>query len=316
MKILRFSDTHLHTKPPYATRSGNYSEHMALKMDEIVQIAKEENVNAVLHDGDVYHSVKPEYEIFNQSITWFEQFDVPVYVNPGNHDLLGGDISSLIHTGLGALEKAGKVHIFRHKNEYVTLEKDGVRVAISGTPFMNLPQPEDFIVKKPIGVDFLIHSIHHMLIAEKWNDKVQHVSINEILDTEADITTCGHNHIGMAPVEYEGKWFLSDGSISRLRLPERTHRPKVTIYEVVDGALTFRYRYLTSVEYAEALFMDGRAKRVEEYAGVAFVNQTDQSATHVDISELLAQNAKRLGLERILPKTLTTLDIKKQEILG
>ncbi|MNT99031.1 hypothetical protein D3C72_2417650 [compost metagenome] len=62
--------------------------------------------------------------------------------------------------------------------------------------------------------------------------------------------------------------------------------------------------------------MDGRAKRVEEYAGVAFVNQTDQSATHVDISELLAQNAKRLGLERILPKTLTTLDIKKQEILG
>lgn len=316
IKILQFSDTHHHITAPYATRTGEYHSQIMNKVAEAIQIAKSENVDAIVHDGDVFHSPVPEYEVLNDVMELYEQFEKPIYVNPGNHDMLGDDIKSLKHTGLGTLEKSRLVHILRDKSDYRTIIKDGITLGIFGTPFNEMATPSDLMLQKPSGIDFTYHSIHHMLIAQKFNKMVKYISVEEIMDTEADVTSCGHNHIGMAPFIYENKLFLSNGSISRLRKPEMAHQPKVTIIEYSESGVNFRHHYLTDVKYADSIFVSTDRAQAHPQNGSeppVFINKRDKQPIITDVPLLLNECAEELGLQSTLPATLSMYSAYKQK---
>jgi exonuclease SbcD len=289
---------------------------MIAKTEEIIEISHEEQADAALVAGDIYHSPTPAYGVSNAVFKRWEQFGIPIFVAPGNHDLLGDQIESLPETALGTLAEAGIVRVFRDKSDMEIFEKHGVRLQISGTPYQAITVPQDLMVNKLFGMDQAIHLIHHMLIPQKFNEKVPYVSIEEIADTGADLTICGHNHIGLDLIIANGKMFMSNGSISRLRLPERIHQPKVTIYDVHKDHIEYRHRFLKKVEYAESLFIEGRVRRIYNIKrpnGAIFINKKEDYKINADIPALLTDNAKKMGFEHVLPTTLATFNKYKQK---
>ena len=97
MKILHTSDWHLGKTLNNITRYEEQQEFI----DEIAEIAKEENVDIILISGDIYDTSNPsamaENMFFNSAVRLAQNGTVPVMVIAGNHDspdrlLAGADI--------------------------------------------------------------------------------------------------------------------------------------------------------------------------------------------------------------------------------
>ena len=97
MKILHTSDWHLGKTLNNITRYEEQQEFI----DEIADIAKEENVDIILISGDIYDTSNPsamaENMFFNSAVRLAQNGKTPVMVIAGNHDspdrlLAGADI--------------------------------------------------------------------------------------------------------------------------------------------------------------------------------------------------------------------------------
>jgi DNA repair exonuclease SbcCD nuclease subunit len=238
MKFLFFTDTHIKGTNP-RNRKDNFFETLKSKFTEIKNIAKEENVDYIIHGGDWFDRPDISPSIVREFAKIIRDFNRPVYSVAGNHDIYGHNPSTIKRTMLGLLEGIGLVNLINF-DESVILNKDGIKVQLKGSPYRYDIDGEYFkkyyVLKKDKEFDYLINIVHGMLLKKPFFEGIQYTLVEDILKTEADITLAGHYHSGFGIEKKENKYFINPGSIIRITntLSEMKRKPKIIIIDLEE----------------------------------------------------------------------------------
>lgn len=225
VKFLLIGDRHNSEHIP-SSRKDDFLNTCSLKDEEIIKIAKENNVAAILQPGDFWtdadHKLKNEF-IADVATKWNNIFNeegkrIPLIGIVGNHDLIGENLLSFSNSTSGLLDS---LNIFRivSKNKPFIIKDGNNEIVITGTNYhKGMDKPEfinDYIIDEKQG-DVHIHIVHGMLTPKDMGKLIRHTKIDNIISTKADVTFCGHDHIGFGILEYDNKLFINPGAVVRL----------------------------------------------------------------------------------------------------
>ena len=274
MKFLYFGDRHATFKQP-SNRTDDFFETCKAKDLEIMKIARDNKVAAILQPGDFFEEkdIKGENKFIQEIIDRYNLFNpkellkefqetgkldarllesyIPMVGIAGNHDLIGESLESLSSTTLGLLASMGQINLVTKENPLFFTTEDGLKVAITGTHYhIGMDDPEnieDYIVREKLG-DIHIHICHGMLSDKDMGKLIKHTLIDNIVDTKADITLCGHNHIGFGIKEIDGKYFVNIGSVTRYTgdIKEIGRNVSVALIDITNAGIKIEEIPLTS----------------------------------------------------------------------
>ncbi|QCX32297.1 metallophosphoesterase [Caloramator sp. E03] len=267
MKLLYFTDSHIRGTNP-KSRKDNYIETLKEKFKEIVQVVYDENIDYVLFGGDLFDRPDLSLSIVNEFVIYLKELPFPIYSVLGNHDIFGQNPSTVGRTVLGILDTIGILKII-NPNELIYLEKDGIRVQLSGSHYYynidTSSEKEGYIVKQKENCNYSIHIVHGMLLDRPFIKGVPHTLIDEVANkTCADITLCGHYHTGYGIKKLYDKYFVNIGSISRISntLSEIERIPAYLIIDI-GKELKFNIKNLKCAKPGEEVFDKELLKREE-----------------------------------------------------
>mgnify|MGYP000648387614 FL=1 len=239
MKLLFFTDTHIKGTTP-KNRKDNYYETLKRKFREIGDIAKELDVDYILHGGDWFDRPDISPSIVREFAIIIKSFGKEIFTVAGNHDMYGQNPNTISRTMLGIFEGTGIVKLLKDDEEII-LEKDGISLQLTGKSYNYDIDRQDYanyyIVKKRNSVDYAINIVHGMLLKKPFYEGIQYTLVDDIKDTEADITFAGHYHSGFGVIRVNDKYFINPGSIVRISksIAEIERKPKVVYVELKDG---------------------------------------------------------------------------------
>lgn len=239
MKLLFFTDTHIKGTTP-KNRKDNFYETLKRKFNEICDISNELDVDYILHGGDWFDRPDISPSIVREFAIIIKSFGKEVFTVAGNHDIYGHNPGTVTRTMLGILEGTGVVRLL-NDNEAVILEKNGISLQLTGKSYNYDIDGQDYskyyIVKKNNVVDYAINIVHGMLLKNPFYEGIQYTLLEDIKDTEADITFAGHYHSGFGVKNIDGKYFVNPGSVVRISnsIGEIERKPKVVYIELKDN---------------------------------------------------------------------------------
>jgi exonuclease SbcD len=303
MKFLYLTDTHIRATTP-ANRTDDFVATLKEKFREVARLAQAHDVDAILHGGDFFDIPNPSLSVCADFVTLMQEWGKPVYGIAGNHDVFGHNPDTLPRTMLGFISRLGIVRLIA-PGERLLLEKGGVRVQLSGQHYhydLDRRDPRlDYCIPDK-EADVAIHLVHGMLLDRKMMDGVAHTVVDQIVETAADVTLCGHNHLGFPPVETNGKLFYNPGGFVRLsNHPQDVKRtPQVLILDLSSGSLTYRAISLSSAPKGEEVIDSSRKEEAAfmEQRLAQFVQGIKAAGDFraVDIGAILHEIAERDGL--------------------
>ncbi|NLK52709.1 MAG: serine/threonine protein phosphatase [Syntrophomonadaceae bacterium] len=250
MRFIYLTDTHCRGTPP-VNRKDDYVTALRAKLNEVALLAREWEVTALLHGGDLWDLPNPSIKVVNYFISSLKAAQVPIYIIAGNHDLRGQDLNTLPHTMLGLQNELGLLRLI-HSGERLYFQDQNVRVQITGQPYhLEIDQRDprlDYCVQKQ-NCDYAIHMVHGMLMAEERYPGSQHTQFSQIYETEADLTLASHMHFGFPDHNYQGKQILNIGALVRLsnHLVEIQRPVQVLLIDLSGGQIELRKLPLKSV---------------------------------------------------------------------
>lgn len=240
MKILFFTDTHIRGNTP-KNRKDNLTDTLENKLNEIVNISKEHNVDYILHGGDLFDRPDISISIVNRFVPILNNFEAPIYIICGNHDVYGHNPATVNRTMLGLFNEIGLLHLIKDK-EVIFLEKDDLTIQLTGQSYIyNLDDKLNkyrYIVNDVDNkANYTIHMVHGMLLDKPFIKSVPHTLIDDIKGTKADITLSGHYHSGFDIIKNEDKYFINPGSVIRITnsLREIERIPQVVLITLEDN---------------------------------------------------------------------------------
>lgn len=286
MKFLYIGDLHLSDNPP-SSRIDNYHDSVIKKIQEIKNIALNNQCTAILEGGDFLNNPKLSEEKIADYLSCFNDKNIndiiieaknknidyeelienleyntcPLIGVVGNHELFGETMQSFSKTTLYFLNKMGFINLVTKENPIIFKDKDGFSVAISGSNYSyeidSKENREDYIVNEKLA-DYQIHIVHGMLLEKPNKMYKSYTLISDIIDkTSADITLCGHYHDGFKTVKKDGKIIANSGSIIRQsnKKSNYTKKPRVLLIEITkDKGISCKSIYLKNVLPAEKIF--------------------------------------------------------------
>lgn len=239
MRLLFITDTHIRGNTP-KNRKDNFPETIETKLNEVKQIIRKYNIDYVLHGGDLFDRPDVSISIASNFSKILNSFGVPIYIISGNHDVYGHNPDTVSRSILGLLDALDVVRLIR-EGEVIYLNKDGIKVQLTGQPYVYNIDHEgyrsNYIVDEiSEEVDYSIHMVHGMLLNRPFIEGIPYTLIDDIKSTKADITLCGHYHSGFGIIKVDDKYFVNPGSLVRITnsLSEINRIPKVAIIELED----------------------------------------------------------------------------------
>lgn len=332
LKFLYFGDMHGGSKPP-KYRIDNFALKREEKIKEILQIAKDNNVTALLQAGDFLNkpNIAPEY-LTKELLNWTSVnlndlvFDImlgektikdlekaltevtPMIATIGNHELIGGELDSFEKTSLNMLVQSGFMTLATKDKPIVFKdEEEGFSVAISASPYTHDIDKDDksaYIVDKKKG-DFHIHMAHGMLMNKSYGKKFAHTVVQEIAyETKADLTINGHDHIGYDEIELDGKKFINPGSPVRLSAEKKEidRMPKVLLITIdkVNG-IQLKPIYLKCAEPGKEVLsrehIEAKEAKSEKIEEIKSLMNKASLKKGVDITEIISNLGETKGIE-------------------
>jgi len=240
LKILFFTDTHIRGTTP-KNRKDDLFDTLEKKINEIVQISNSNNVDFVLHGGDLFDRPDVSVSIVSRFVTILNKFKAPIYIISGNHDVYGHNPQTIYRTMLGLFNAMGIIHLI-DEGEVIFLKKDNITVQLTGQPYIYSIDEKININKYKVEkidkrVDFSIHMVHGMLLDRPFIKGIPYTLIDDIKDTKADITLAGHYHSGFGIIKSDDKYFVNPGSIIRITnsLREIERIPQVVMITLEDN---------------------------------------------------------------------------------
>ncbi|HHY48060.1 MAG TPA: serine/threonine protein phosphatase [Firmicutes bacterium] len=302
MRFLYLTDTQGRGNSPQSRRD-DFLATLEAKLREVVEIALEYRVDAILHGGDFFDIPNPSLPVAWRVIAPFWESRIPVYGVGGNHDFYGYNPETLPRTVLGFLGQLGAVRLLL-PGRPVYFDDGNVRVQVTGQHYhYDIDRRDrrfDYWIKKN-GCDVAIHIVHGMVVERALAPGVPFTTPDQILDTEADITLCGHNHLGFPDVAVGGKYILNPGALVRLTAnpADIARHPQVLLIDL-DGGISYRKIRLKSapegedvIDRSAALEAELKARKFSEF--VQNVKDSGEFKT-VDIGALIQEIAGRKSL--------------------
>ncbi len=240
MRLLFFTDTHIRGISP-KNRKDNIVDTLEDKFKEVINLCNIYNIDYVLHGGDLFDRPDISVSIVSKFAKMLNQIKVPIYIVCGNHDIYGHNPDTINRTMLGLLNAIGIVHVL-NKNDKILLEKDGLVVQLSGQSYVYDIDDENDKSKYIVedinkNADYVIHIVHGMLLEHPFIKGIPYTLIDDIKDTNADITLSGHYHSGFGVVNIKNKFFINPGSLIRITnsLKEIERIPQVVLIQLDDN---------------------------------------------------------------------------------
>ena len=243
-KFLYFQDGHVSGKNSVHYIS-NYFEDCLTMLDEILKIAKDNKVEAIIDGGDLLHSSEPSYRILDEVADRVEKNKIPVYALFGNHTERYHSIEHSRYTGLAHLIKRSKY--FKY---FDTIENKNY--CIIGIDYRHDIEEEI----KEDGIDFLddekwkIAIVHAFLTPKPFLEQVMHVCVDDI-KTNADIIIVGHYHNQWEKMVGDTK-YLDIGCVGRRSITEKNIEPSCLLIDTEKR--TIDIIKLKSAKKAEDIF--------------------------------------------------------------
>ncbi|OLS01778.1 metallophosphoesterase family protein [Tissierella creatinophila] len=318
MRILFFTDSHIRGTTP-KNRKDDFTNTLEKKFNEIVEIIDKENIDYVIHGGDLFDRPDVSISLVSKFSKILNEIKVPIYIISGNHDIFGLNPKTLNRTMLGLICELKVLNII-DTNEKIILKKDKVKVQLTGQPYTyNIDDSNDkspYIVKdiEP-GCDFSIHVVHGMLLDKPFIKGIPYTLVEDIKETLADITLSGHYHSGFEKVKIDGKYFLNPGSIVRVSnsLREIKRKPKVAIIDL-EKDLNISYKYLsTALDGEEVLDRKEIENSIYRRERMYEFKQTIDNAMNfekIDINDVLmgVSNAEKVD-EKVKKEALKRISL-------
>lgn len=304
MRLLFLTDDHKRGTTP-ANRKDNFPATLANKLREVAAIAREREVDYILHGGDFYDVPAPAISVCADFLEIYQQFPAPVYIIAGNHDLFGNNTETLPRTMLGLAARLGIVRMLGREPVY--LEKNGLRVQLTGQGYhfeMDRRDPHDDYVVQKQDCDYAIHLVHGMLLDRTAFPGPFYTLVEQIWQTEADFTLAGHNHLGFPDAEHDGKHFLNPGALARLsNHPREMQRPVQVVYIDLGGSCpSFEKIRLQSAppgdDVLDRSLQEEASFREERLAGYLTEVQAAGSYQRADVRLLVEEIARNEQLEQ------------------
>ncbi|QQY80679.1 DNA repair exonuclease SbcCD nuclease subunit [Keratinibaculum paraultunense] len=234
MRLLFITDTHIRGTTP-KNRKDDLYKTLEKKILEVNEIVKKYDVDFLLHGGDLFDRPDVSVSVVGHFASMLNNIKVPIYTICGNHDIYGHNPQTIDRTMLGLLDTLNVVRIIKDE-EKIFLNKNGVKVQLTGKSYTynidNEKNKSNYIVKDVSDdVDYSIHMVHGMLLNKPFIKGIPYTLIEDIIDTQADITLSGHYHSGFGIIKIDNKYFINPGSLIRITnsLTEIERMPKVVL---------------------------------------------------------------------------------------
>lgn len=275
MRFLYFTDTHLRGAAPEA-RTDNFSETVTNKLIDVVSLANQLNVEAVVHGGDLFDVPEPGLGQVGEYLEILGRLGAPMYVVPGNHDLYGNNPSTLNRTLLGFLARVGFVKLLSREPVFFG------DVQITGQGYHAEMDRRDWALDYVVAAKhakFSVHVVHGMLLPRAVASSAPFLPAATIAEdvlsvTKADVTLAGHYHIPWE-VRQGGRAALSPGALIRLSAhPEEMSRaPQALLLEFSEAGFSYRFIPLESARPGEEVLSRAHldAARLRSWSRSAFL---------------------------------------------
>ncbi|MGB9791300.1 MAG: metallophosphoesterase [Thermacetogeniaceae bacterium] len=321
MRFLFLTDDHKRGTTP-ANRKDNFPATLAAKLQEVLELVHRCRVDYVLHGGDFFDVPTPALSVCAEFLRIYQQFPVPVFVVPGNHDLFGHNAETLPRTMLGFAARLGIVRLLGREPVY--LEKNGIRVQLTGQGFhfdIDRRDPrEDYVVRKK-DCDYAIHVVHGMLLHKAAFPGVAYTLVEQIWETEADFTLAGHYHLGLPDLQRDGKYFLNPGALARLsNHPDEVRRPvQVILIDLAGSRPSYEKIRLRSAPPGEDVLdrtkLEEAAFREQRLASYLSEVKSAASYRRADVRMLIEEIAKAEKLEqRVRDEALRRISLAEEAL--
>ncbi|BAB06101.1 exonuclease SbcCD subunit D [Halalkalibacterium halodurans] len=284
IKFLYFTDTHIRGTAP-KNRLDPFVETLKHKLHEVMEIAETEKVDMLLHGGDVFDRPDLSPNVVGQFAQIFRKTSRPIYAIAGNHDTFGHNPETISRTMLGLLHSFGIIHIIDPQTP-VLVEKDGVKVQISGQPYhYDIDQRDPKLDYYPVNVheaDVMVHLVHSMLVEKALPEGIPHTLIDHIWGTSADVLLTGHFHGGFGIKQKDGRYICNPGAIARINnhWTELVRTPTVILGTITKDGIDLKERPLQSAKNGEEVldrsFLEKSINQEEKLH--AFIQQVKEHA--------------------------------------
>lgn len=255
LRFLYFTDTHIRGTNPQ-NRKDSFLETVFVKFEEVLKIAEEKNVDAILHGGDIFDRPDISPSLVRHLVLLLNKYSLPIYAVAGNHDIYGQNLDTIKRTMLGLLDSTGIIHVLSPSDK-IFFEKNDKIVQLTGQGYFygidHESSRKSYLVEKAPYVNYAIHIVHGMLLDKPFFDKMAYTLIDDIIETEADITLSGHYHTGFPTKVINGKYFINPGSLVRINnsIAELSRKPKITLINVESEGIKITDMYLKSAKSGE-----------------------------------------------------------------
>jgi DNA repair exonuclease SbcCD nuclease subunit len=226
-KLLLTGDWHLRRTNP-ARRCDDFRATQVRKVEEVFDIAKRYEVDAVICPGDLFDTSGSDLETINFYLDLFRTKGWLLYATPGNHDVYGASLNTLGRSAFWTMVAGGVVIPLSH--EPVVLGA----MSIVGHTYMHggpVPTP-------PKGSGFKILVTHEMIVENKiWREQEEFVYSYQYLSLNSnwDLILCGHYHGAFVSVMGD-RVIVNPGALVRIKASkaDMALRPGVVVFDTVD----------------------------------------------------------------------------------
>lgn len=258
-KLLVFNDPHIADNPP-AGRKDDYMESLLAKLDEIVTLANNHRVDALVCTGDLFHVKNPahvSHNLVSRIMEILDDLTPEFYIVPGNHDLTSAGLASLSKQPLRSLEAAGRLRILTYP---ITIDDE---VTLLPVPWNHQREtdPEYYAVTsdKGRGVNKRRLMIAHgPLLAPGDVRPYPYLNVDDIPNHGAvNVVFSGHIHERLGLTELNcGTQFCNFGSVSRLSRTQANMLRKVSVALYDSGSNEVTELALEKVKSISEVFHD------------------------------------------------------------
>jgi DNA repair exonuclease SbcCD nuclease subunit len=316
-KYLYFQDAHFSGKNPISY-IGNCFEDTLYQFDELLSIAKENKVDAILDGGDLFHSPVVSYSISDTIIDKVEKANLQYKVLFGNHSTYFHDIEHQYNTTLN--------HILRRsKNfEYLTHFGSFGNKAFEIKPVEYSHNIEDELKNNGIICDlqsnkdnkdvWRIAIVHAFVTPKSFRDDVLHVVCDDI-KTNADLVLVAHYH---SPWQKKvGNTQYTDiGCFGRRSITEYNIQPSCILLDT--DKRSYEVILLKSAKSGTEIFDLSKKEQIKEFEGkiTAFIDDLkDISVQSLDLKGIIVDLGKKNNVDKDIVDILINKLEKLEKIL-
>jgi len=318
IKLVYRKDAHLAGQSPQS-RKDDYAESILAKLRQTVEIAEEENADALLDGGDLFHVKAPTRNPHYLTTRLIEAHysRVRTYLTPGNHDVVYGDMQHLAQQPLEVLFASGAIRRLYGEHEAV-FERDGLKVRVVGVAYPGREYDKSILDIKKKDEDYLVVSAHLLASSEGGSmfENEDIISYSDLKGLDASVVLFSHWHKNQGIVEFApGKWVVNIGALSRGSLiqdnVERT--PSVAVLSFTKEGIQVVERPLKVLPADEVFDLQGRVRAEARTMTIEdFVTHVDEMLSPT-VTQSLAETVRNLPdiPEAVREKTLDYIERAK-----